>query len=103
MARSSRKNAQLFVLNNEFSIYETGVYCRLSVEDNGKADGDSIENQKDYIKDYLKNNSEFHFHDFYIDNGRIYIECSEAATIRIHSDKHPTKVFNFDEGRGKIN
>ena len=69
MARSSRKNAELFVLNNEFSIYETGVYCRLSVEDNGKADGDSIENQKDYIMDYLKNNSEFHFHEFYIDNG----------------------------------
>ena len=92
MARSSRKNAQLFVLNNEFSIYETGVYCRLSVEDNGKADGDSIENQKDYIMDYLKNNSEFHFHDFYIDNGYSGTNFDRPEFKRMLDDARKGKI-----------
>lgn len=64
----------------------------------------NAENNVNSILSALKN-GEFYsscgpeIYDFYVDDGRIYIECSEAVTIRIHSDKHPTKVFNFNEGR----
>lgn len=92
MARSSRKKAPFSALDNTFSIYEIGVYCRLSVEDNGKGDGDSIENQKDYIMDYLRNYSEFHFHDYYVDNGYSGTNFDRPEFKRMLNDAREGKI-----------
>lgn len=47
MARVSRKRGTEKAKGfKEAGIYHTGIYLRLSVEDNGKKDADSMENQK---------------------------------------------------------
>lgn len=50
-------------------IAGTGLYARLSVLDNGKADGDPIENQVKIIEQYLSEHSELRLVDRYLDNG----------------------------------
>ena len=49
--------------------YKVAGYVRLSKEDKIKDESNSITNQKAIIKSYIKNNSEFKFIDFYIDDG----------------------------------
>jgi len=49
--------------------YKVAGYVRLSKEDKIKDESNSITNQKAIIKSYIKNNSEFEFIDFYIDDG----------------------------------
>ena len=37
-------------------------------------------------------------YDFYIEDGKAVVECSEAVAVRLHSDMHPTRVcFAGDE------
>ena len=36
-------------------------------------------------------------YDFYVDGNTLHVECSPAARIRIHSDKHPTKLINAED------
>ena len=91
MARYSRKSTKNTPINN-FSYYETGIYCRLSVEDNGKADGDSIDNQKDYVLSYLKNHSEFHLKDFYIDNGYSGTDFNRPEFKRMLNDAKSGRI-----------
>lgn len=47
----------------------TGLYARLSVLDNGKAEGDPIESQVKIIEQYLSEHSELRLVDRYLDNG----------------------------------
>ena len=48
MARVSRKNgvSESPPKGQRQTVFRTALYVRLSVEDNGKADADSIENQE---------------------------------------------------------
>jgi len=49
---------------------KTGIYVRLSVEDNGNAERDSIQNQISYLEEYVKKNeSDFQLVNIYVDNG----------------------------------
>lgn len=50
------------------SIYKVGAYVRLSKDDN-YTESDSVYNQKNIIRDYIKENSEFELIDYYIDIG----------------------------------
>lgn len=81
MARKKRLNNEL-VLGKEQSIvnktselplasevYEAALYVRLSAEDNGKIDGNSLENQIALLKNYISDKEEFRLHKIYIDNG----------------------------------
>lgn len=36
-------------------------------------------------------------YDFYVENGVAVIECSEAAKVRLHSDRHPVRVRRAGE------
>lgn len=71
MARKSRKNA-----NKEEPVWAvpvrslSGIYVRLSVEDNNCSIGDSIQNQTAYLKEFVESREdEFQLVDIYIDNG----------------------------------
>ena len=70
MARVSRKRgtekAEGF---KEAGIYHTGIYLRLSVEDNGKKDADSMENQKNLLMEYVSARPYLMLTDIYMDNG----------------------------------
>ena len=57
MARKSRKpsaNPALATENRESLLYRTGIYVRLSVEDNGGDAKDSIQNQTEYNQRYAE-------------------------------------------------
>ena len=70
MARKSRKNA-VIEQPNIFQIAQfirTAQYIRLSVEDSNNK-GNSIENQKLLLDDFIANNPNMKLYDTYIDNG----------------------------------
>lgn len=37
-------------------------------------------------------------HDFYYEDGKICVDCSAAAKIRLHADKHPTRIVHSADG-----
>lgn len=73
MARKSRKNFRQKVVSNVFpssSKSKTAIYGRLSVEDNHYVEGDSLENQVSYLKEFVrKHREELELVDVYLDNG----------------------------------
>ncbi|MCL2776074.1 MAG: recombinase family protein [Oscillospiraceae bacterium] len=70
MARKSRKNLDNIVVEsvNTSPIYNAAGYIRLSVEDNHKK-GDSVENQKAIIQNFIEFAPDIKLHDYYVDNG----------------------------------
>ena len=68
MARKSRKNIEKINFITNKKIYSVGIYVRLSRLDNNKKDSDTIENQKNIILDYIKNQKEFKLVEIYEDN-----------------------------------
>lgn len=63
----------------------------------------NAENNVESILNALKN-GEFYsscgpeIYDFYIENERIYVECSPVSKIRLHGFGHPTAVFKAENG-----
>lgn len=37
-------------------------------------------------------------YDFYVEDGKAVVKCSEVCKIRFHSDMHPTKIYRSTEG-----
>ncbi|MEF2663349.1 MAG: recombinase family protein [Bacilli bacterium] len=56
-------------LQTEKNIWKVGVYCRLSSEDGDNAESDSIGNQRQIIKDFLKKEENIVIVDYYSDDG----------------------------------
>lgn len=73
MARKSKKNLNIHADSNADTFivtYQTGIYVRLSVEDNGYKTKDSIENQIAFLKEFAEaKEDEFHLIQIYVDNG----------------------------------
>lgn len=69
MARVSRKNGPAKAGAEGTEVFRTGIYLRLSVEDNGKKDSDSIENQKNFLLKYVNERDFLALEDIYADNG----------------------------------
>ncbi|MCI8702910.1 MAG: recombinase family protein [Anaerotignum sp.] len=69
MARVSRKNGVARAGTAGMEVFRTGIYLRLSVEDNGKKDSDSIENQKKLLLEYVNERSFLTLEEIYADNG----------------------------------
>lgn len=73
------------------SIYKVGAYVRLSKDDN-YTESDSINNQKDIIRDYIKENSEFELIDYYIDNGFTGCNFDRPAFVQMCLDIVKNKI-----------
>ena len=56
-------------LQEEQNIYQTAGYIRLSIEDSGKTDGYSLENQEKLVRDYIADQQDLRLYRLYIDNG----------------------------------
>ncbi len=61
------------------------------------------ENTISSILEALKNGAFYsscgpEIHDFYVEDGKAVIKCSPAARIRLHCDRHPTRVIRAEEG-----
>ena len=49
--------------------FRTAAYVRLSMEDSGKLDGYSLQNQKDLLMSFINDHSDLHLYKMYVDNG----------------------------------
>lgn len=54
MARVSRKPGHRELEAQATGVFRTAIYLRLSVEDNGKKDAESLENQEALLREYVR-------------------------------------------------
>lgn len=64
----------------------------------------NAENNVNAILESLKNGAFYsscgpEIYDFYVEDGKAIVECSPAATIRVHSDCHPTRLRRAANGK----
>jgi len=83
--------------NNLSKTYLCGGYLRLSKEDDGIAKSEtlqsnSIENQKEYIEDYLQSKPEIRVVDFYIDDGYSGVNFDRPDFQRMLQDIKDKKI-----------
>lgn len=71
MARKRKKTGAQVVTEslNSLQVFDTGLYGRLSVLDNGKPDGDSLETQISLMEEYVLQRPYLHYVRLYQDNG----------------------------------
>lgn len=92
MARKKRLNTAAILSDDNQSVliekapkkekqyaYKTALYVRLSVEDSGKENGDSIENQISLVEKFIEGKDEFEFYHLYVDNGSSGVNFSRPA------------------------
>ena len=72
--------------------FDTGLYARLSVLDNGKTDGDPIESQVKIIEQYLSEHPELKLVDRYLDNGYSGVSFERPQWERLMQDVKAGKI-----------
>lgn len=94
MARTSRKKAspKEFQVETQSVFYKTGLYIRLSVEDNGKEDSDSLENQRSLLERFVAERPELQVVGIYIDNGHTGTDFNRPDFDRMISDVKKAKI-----------
>lgn len=55
-------------MNGE-EIYQVGIYIRLSKEDGDDGESESVENQRDLIKNFIEEHEDLEFVEEYVDDG----------------------------------
>ena len=70
MARTKRKEASALPPISQQRIYKAGIYSRLSVEDGGKTDVDTIETQQEMLRAFVEAQPDMTLYRSYSDNGR---------------------------------
>lgn len=88
MARKSRKNIDGYKqgdLGIEVKTYRTAAYIRLSVEDSGR-DCDTIETQKHFVLEYIKNEPSLQLEGWYCDNGSSGTNFERSEFERLMAD-----------------
>lgn len=53
----------------QIDVYDTALYCRLSVLDSGKLDGESIQNQIDLLERFVASRADLNRVELFVDNG----------------------------------
>lgn len=92
MARK-RKTVAVAAAAQETPItFDTGLYARLSVLDNGKTDGDPIESQVKIIEQYLSEHPELKLADRYLDNGYSGVSFERPQWERLMQDVKAGKI-----------
>ena len=70
MARTSRKHPVASAAKPAvIEVFRTALYLRLSLEDNGKKDADSLENQQALLENYIAERPFLELVNIYTDNG----------------------------------
>lgn len=93
MARKSKRLALEVKPPVPKDIYNVAIYIRLSIEDRLYKNGsDSLRNQEELIKDYLKNRSDMKIYDVYCDNGETGTDFDRENFQRMMYDIYNGKV-----------
>ena len=79
-------------LQEEQNIYQTAGYIRLSIEDSGKTDGYSLENQEKLVRDYIADQQDMRLHRLYIDNGATGTVFQRPAFDEMMQDMKDGKI-----------
>lgn len=92
MARISRKNAAASPEAVQTKLYKTAIYARLSLEDSGKKDSDTIENQVFLVEQYVNQNPHLKVISTYIDNGETGVNFNRPGFSRLMNDIKAGKI-----------
>ena len=79
-------------LQEEQNIYQTAGYIRLSIEDSGKTDGYSLENQEKLVRDYIADRQDLRLYRLYIDNGATGTVFERPAFDEMMQDMKDGKI-----------
>lgn len=80
MARRSRKGSAVTVPQTlEVKGYRTAIYVRLSREDERKIEGESVENQLEFLKDFVRKDPSLVLTDDYVDR---HVTGTKFAGVR---------------------
>lgn len=66
-------------------LYNTAIYCRLSLNDRNEGDSSSIRTQKMMLEQYAKEKG-FHIYDYYIDDGYSGLNFEKPAFKKMLQD-----------------
>lgn len=96
MARTKRKvNPLLPVVKSDVpiqTVYRTGGYVRLSMEDSGKPGADTFENQQNLILSYIEKQADMELCKIYCDNGRTGANFERPAFEELLADVKTGKI-----------
>ena len=93
MARTSRKRpAPVAVKPAVIEVFKTAIYLRLSLEDNGKKDADSLENQQALLELYVAERPFLELVEIYTDNGCTGTDFKRPAFKRMMEDARSGKI-----------
>ena len=94
MARISRKSDshKKTESKRDPESFRTAIYVRLSVEDNGKEDADSLENQIALLQDYLHDHPNLKLVEIYSDNGYTGTDFDRPAFTRLFTDVQKGRI-----------
>lgn len=76
----------MFLFQRRSGKDKTGLYMRLSVEDNDKLESDSIKNQRELLRTYAESHPELEVVDEYVDDGYTGTNFDRPAFSRIMQD-----------------
>lgn len=79
-------------LQEEQNIYQTAGYIRLSIEDSGKTNGYSLENQEKLVRDYIADQQDLRLYRLYIDNGATGTVFERPAFDEMMQDMKDGKI-----------
>lgn len=93
MARTSRKKGAVSRPEiTEEHIFRTAIYLRLSVEDNGKKDADSLDTQRKYLMEYVETRPYLDLVEVYSDNGFTGTDFDRPDFNRMMEDAQKGKI-----------
>lgn len=72
-------------------LYNTAIYCRLSLDDGNEGDSSSIKTQKIMLEEYVKEKG-FTIYDYYIDDGYSGLNFERPAFKRLMQDISDGKI-----------
>ncbi len=79
-------------VNTENILYRVGIYLRLSRDDEGAGDSESIINQREFLSKYVKSQSNWILVDIYIDDGYTGTNFNRPDFIRMKNDIESGKI-----------
>ena len=83
MARKSRRGTDVTNIQTMSKIYKTAIYARLSTEDFGRKNNDTIENQIQISKDFISGNSLLELVQIFSDNGETGTNFDRPAFLEM--------------------
>lgn len=81
----------MFALKDDTKVYKVGIYTRLSREDEDTPQSESIQNQKDFLMQFVLNKG-WELADIYVDDGFSGTNFERPAFIRMIKDAEDKKL-----------